>query len=76
MFIVAACGDAIIRERYKFQNSLLPDTCWSRYLLYVGRALHRQPRVGSPQPRETSTETGWGAALVHMKVIIASYIIR
>ena len=24
-----------VREHYKFQNPLLPDTCWSQYLFYV-----------------------------------------
>ena len=41
-----------IRSYYKFQNPLLPDTCWSRYFSTFGRALHGQPRVGSPQPQE------------------------
>ena len=41
-----------VREHYKFQNPLLPDACWSRYFSVFERALHMQPRVGSPQPQE------------------------
>ena len=45
-------GMLIAREHYKFQNPLLPETCWSQYLFYVWKGLHRQPRVGSPQPQK------------------------
>ena len=38
-----------------------------------GRDLHKQPRVGSPPAPRTNSETGWGAALTQMELIIASY---
>ena len=48
-----------IRAHSKFQNIILPDTCWSPYFLMSGRALHRQPRVGSPKPLEKVLRPAW-----------------
>ena len=42
-------------------------------LSMFGRALHRQPGVGSPQPTRESAVTGCGAAPIRMELIAASY---
>ena len=65
-------GDPNFRERYKLQNPVLPDTCWSQYLFYVGKGFPQATQSWQPSAPRKSTEAGCGAALTQVKLLTVS----